>query len=291
MKSKLIPMLVLFVMLLTGLISQVHAITASEYSIIINLSGKQRMLTQKISKEMLLVAYGIESDKNQKKVMKTASLFEKTLEGLIEGSEELGLPPTKNVIILEQLEEVDKLWVKFRTIFYVVALGGKVQINKVAKLNLPLLKKMNAAVKLYEIDAKKMTGKNAGVVINLAGKQRMLTQKMSKEMLLTALGYMPDKNQARLRETASLFDRTLNGLRDGDTELNLPPTKNTAIVTQLDKVASLWAEFKTIIDRVTGINSAKISRKDVQEMAKLNLPLLREMDKAVKMYELASQIE
>ena len=51
---------------------------------------------------------------------------------------------------------------------------------------------------------------NYNRVINLAGKQRMLTQKMTKEFLLFALEVDQAKNLRSLRATRNLFDRTLN---------------------------------------------------------------------------------
>ena len=83
-----------------------------------------------------------------------------------------------------------------------------------------------------------------GTVINLAGKQRMLTQKMSKEILLIAKGIDVEANKASLEKTALLFDKTLKGLVNGDADLGLPKTTDPAILEQLGVVSSLWAEFR-----------------------------------------------
>jgi CheY-like chemotaxis protein len=53
--------------------------------------------------------------------------------------------------------------------------------------------------------------KNDGTVINLAGKQRMLTQKMSKESLALSQG---TGSKESLEKTAGLFDKTLKGDRE-----------------------------------------------------------------------------
>ncbi|MCU7806207.1 MAG: type IV pili methyl-accepting chemotaxis transducer N-terminal domain-containing protein, partial [Candidatus Thiodiazotropha sp. (ex Lucinoma borealis)] len=45
-----------FLMIMLIITGDVLAVTASEYAVVINLSGRQRMLTQKMSKEMLLIA-------------------------------------------------------------------------------------------------------------------------------------------------------------------------------------------------------------------------------------------
>ena len=57
--------------------------------------------------------------------------------------------------------------------------------------------------------------KNDGVVINLAGRQRMLTQKMSKEALGVHKGDNVETYRTQLKQTASLFDKTLKALMNG----------------------------------------------------------------------------
>jgi hypothetical protein len=116
-------------------------------------------------------------------------------------------------------------------------------------------------------------------VINLAGKQRMLTQKMTKELLLVAIGIDADANKANLAKTVALFDRTLKGLKDGDKDLGLPGTKDPAILAQLDIVTMLWGEYKPVLDAVD------VSDAGLAKAAVLNLPLLKSMNTAVKMYE------
>ena len=53
--------------------------TAAEYGVVLNLSGKQRMLTQKMSKEAVLVALGVNKDGNLANLTATRDLFAKTL--------------------------------------------------------------------------------------------------------------------------------------------------------------------------------------------------------------------
>lgn len=289
MPSQLVRLWFLPFLFLTLLAGDALAVTASEYAVVINLSGRQRMLTQKMSKEMLLVAKGVDAEANRAQLAKTAALFDSTLKGLRDGSAELGLPPTQDPVTLRQLSKISGLWEQFHALVSQVVDGGEVDVAKVAELNLPLLKDMNTAVRLYEKAAKRDTGKQAGVVINLAGKQRMLTQKMSKEVLLVALGHDAEANRANARGTASLFDRTLKGLKDGDTDLELPKTDDPAIRAQLDTVNGLWQQFQPLVERAGAADAAPPSAADLARLAELNLPLLAEMNKAVKMYEQAEQ--
>jgi len=263
--------------------------TAAEYGTILNLSGKQRMLTQKMSKEIMLIALDNDATANTGNLAKTAALFAKTLHGLRDGDASLGLPPTTNARIIRQLDRVSAIWTGFQTTVDQIVATGTVtaeQVAVVASANLPLLKQMNKCVKLYEKDASKAGLKSdpgLAVTINLAGKQRMLTQKMSKEFLLVAYGQEREQNQLSLMETYGLFERTLTGLIDGDVTLDLPGTTNPAIQAQLDVVHALWTSFKPIVEN--GASSATIDKEDIRHLAEANLPLLKQMNRAVGMYE------
>ncbi len=268
-----------------------YAITEQEAGTVINLSGKQRMLTQKMSKEMFLIAKGISEAQNKENLEKTAALFEKTLNGLINGDNDLNLVAAENQKVVAQLERVTKLWDEFKKNVDSV-LGGdtsKAVLEKIARENLPLLKNMNRAVKMFEDDAKKLGGESLdpgmAVTLNLSGKQRMLTQKMTKELLLLANGIEPDKNRRNLKKTASLFGRSLKGLQVGDKDLELPGTENPDISEQLKLVEELWEEYKSVLDNVISSESSVVPEELLVKAAKMNLPLLREMNKAVKMYE------
>jgi hypothetical protein len=113
----------------------------------------------------------------------------------------------------------------------------------------------------------------------------MLTQKMTKELLLVALGIDLDKNKRNLKKTTSLFERTLKGLLDGDKDLDLPGTKDSAIRNQLATVGKLWKDYKPVLNKTIASESNKVSQGDLEMAAKLNLPLLKNMNAAVKMYE------
>lgn len=105
------------------------------------------------------------------------------------------------------------------------------------------------------------TAEEYGVVLNLSGRQRMLSQKMSKEMMLIALGVDAQKNLAELEKTAALFDRTLKGLRDGDKELRLPPTADERIRRQLDATERVWREYQGTVKGVLARGS--VTAEDV----------------------------
>lgn len=274
-------------------VSSVYAAgpTSAEYGTVLNLSGKQRMLTQKMSKEVMLIALNEDKATNLKNLKNTSALFDKTLKGLRDGDGDLGLPITSSSRILRQLDKIDKIWVDFHPVIKDILKSqsvSKEQVQVIATNNLPLLKQMNKAVGLYEKDAKKgglKASPGLAATINLSGKQRMLTQKMSKEFLLVAYGYQIEDNKLSLLETYSLFEKTLIGLKDGDENLGLPGTKAQHIRDQLDTVTGLWINFKPIVAYAADHKTTNVSSGKITELAKTNLPLLKAMNKAVGMYE------
>lgn len=259
----------------------VHAVTAQEMGTVINLAGKQRMLTQKMSKEILLIAKGINVDVNQASLQKNAVLFDKTLQGLLNGDVDLALPKTEDPKIVQRLNKVAKFWKSFHDSVTAVVKGdtNREILENIAKQNVLLQQNMNKAVRMYAQSSGSSLEPAIATTINLAGKQRMLTQKMTKELLLVANGIDVEENKIYLTETIALFDRTLKGLFDGDKGLALPGTQEPAIRTQLEIVQKLWKEYQPILDAID------ISEAGLTKAAQLNLELLKQMNKAVAMFE------
>lgn len=267
--------------------SQMNAITKGAFTemdkqmaVKINLSGKQRMLSQKMTKEALLISLGVDTEVNKKNLEVSATLFDQTLKGLQSGDESLNLTKTDNTKIIKQLNEVTTLWKEFYPNIKAITASDNDNkaLKNLASMNLPLLKTMNKAVGMYT----KSSGadlNDLANVINLSGRQRMLTQKMTKELLLVASDINKSDNLDNLKVTAQLFDKTLKGLMSGDKDLNLPTTKSAAILKQLVVVKLLWDEFQAVVEK------ADTSTESLKKVAELNLPLLAEMGAAVKMYE------
>ena len=247
--------------------------TKQQSGVVINLAGKQRMLTQKMSKEAFFIAKGIDVEANTENLKKTAALFDKTLKGLIDGDSSLNLPKTENKEILAQLQKVTDLWGPFKANIEKVIAGkaDKATLEAIAKENLPLLKNMNAAVQMYAKASGSNLAPEMAKKINVAGRQRMLTQKMTKELLLIANGIDADANKANIKKTAALFEKTLDELIAG--------CKKADIKAQFEGVKKIWAEYAPIV------NGADTSDEALKKAEKLNMTLLKESNKAVKMLE------
>jgi len=266
--------------------------TAAEYGTIINLSGRQRMLSQKLTKELLLTALNVDAASNLQNAVKTAGIFDKTLHGLRDGSKELGLPPTQDKAILSQLDQIGALWSEYHELVNVISTAGTVtpeQVKRLAAINLPLLDQLNGCVSLYENQARSgsLSGNPAlAIAVNLAGRQRMLSQKMTKEFCLLALGYEPEKTRLQLQETTQLFTRTMTGLSNGDKELELSPSINTPeIAEQLKMVNMQWKAYGTFMRAAVEGTPNAFQIETIHDVADRCIPLLRDMNTVVTQYE------
>jgi len=138
--------------------------------------------------------------------------------------------------------------------------------------------------------------KDDGLVINLAGRQRMLSQKMTKEIL--DYSATADANLAgTIRNTAKVFDITLKALTDSgkapltlnlrNTEYRQCPASSGEVRAQLLKVSSLWKLFYRHLDIVVdGGSGADASLAWVKAN---NVKLLSEMNAAVVLMQSASE--
>jgi len=251
----------------------IHQIPQESASII-NISGKQRMLTQKMTKEALFIAKDIQKKKNIQNLKETTELFDKRLESLINGDSNLSIPKTTDKEILNQLTKVSALWtlLKLNMNLIIEDKANQETFKSIANDNLLLLKSMDEAVEMYTIKSN-FYKKNPYLAeqINLSGRQRMLTQKMTKELLLVANDINVNENRRNTQKTGTLFEITLKNLIDN--------TKDEEITKQLYTVAEEWAKYRTIIKMVN------TSENSLNRLDKLNMPLLEKMNIAVEMYE------
>lgn len=133
-----------------------------------------------------------------------------------------------------------------------------------------------------------------GTVINIAGRQRMLSQRIAKQGLRIAFDSgNRAAYRAKLQNASKMFDTSLKALLDGgEAPLNngktatLPATNNQAIRDQLATVFDLWADVKSYSEGLLNeSNSDEALRSLAFQLEERSVPLLVEMNKAVGMYE------
>ncbi len=128
-------------------------------------------------------------------------------------------------------------------------------------------------------------------VINLSGRQRMLSQKLTKEVLLLAQQQDPQLHaQARqlLGETLQTWQRVHKGLRQGDTQLDLPGNNSKAIQLLFEKIEPSFQIISDATLHILELNygeSPAMQKRLVDSIVKTSIPYLNWMDKAVFQYD------
>jgi len=112
--------------------------------------------------------------------------------------------------------------------------------------------------------------------INMAGRQRMLSQKIAKEAILVA---SQSENRATLTKTMQLFEQSHKSIVNGSSAQGMNPITSPVILKQMQQVNSLWLSYKEVINSYTESPTAAMSR----EIQSQSLTLLKEMNKAVSM--------
>ncbi len=273
-----------FVLIIMGH-TLLFAVSDKELGVTIDLSGKQRMLTQRMAKEALLIMLDRAADVNRKRLRANVRLFDKTLQGLIGGDRDLGLVPVQDAAIQKQLAHVAKLFAPFKASVAAIISGKATDADfnqVVLKKNMILLKEMNKAVYMYAAltDQAENQALKMATNINLAGKQRMLTQRMAKDLLIASMASPKDRVPyvRDFKACQALFDRTIAGLIDGDKKLHLIKTELPNIRDQLEKVQAIWKlRQRTFAQAVENQNALAHAVESLDT-------LMTEMNTAVRLY-------
>ncbi|MEN8146614.1 MAG: type IV pili methyl-accepting chemotaxis transducer N-terminal domain-containing protein [Campylobacterota bacterium] len=140
----------------------------------VNMAGKQRMITQRMLKDYALIGMNNTYGDPQTDLPKMVALFDKNLNEL--------QAYLKDKPSLKSLSKVAVLWAPIKK-----SLGKAPSIDKVAALQRDLEALLNAAHESTGLIAK-ASGSTAGKTVNMAGRQRMLSQRMASLYMLRVWG-------------------------------------------------------------------------------------------------------
>ncbi|MDI1308819.1 MAG: ATP-binding protein [Methylotenera sp.] len=113
---------------------------------------------------------------------------------------------------------------------------------------------------------------NDAISINLAGRQRMLSQRTAKVLLTiqvdAAQGKFNDKNTAELKKVVLLFDATLNAFKSGgqvlggdEKAVTLNKVSDSAATKAVDAALTIWQPYKQLLTPV--INSQVVEESSL----------------------------
>ena len=263
------PLVYLFLLVTSLMLAQTPKESVN-YKNIINISGKQRMLTQKMTKAFLLQVKDIKGSKVENELNFSKIIFEKQLSILKKD-------PT-SAVTKANLDKVDVLWADFKSSI-TKGISNENALNLV-KTNTALLKACNSVVTVIEAEAQKNASADANLkalasIINISGKQRMLSQRM-------CLYFMASKNYPEQQaEFKGVLKNVFEQFSGAIQTLSASTLNNTAIKSELSAVVNIWSNYKA--------NKAQILevREDVEKMYALTNDLTKRFDKITTLYELS----
>ncbi len=157
-------------------------------------------------------------------------------------------------------------------------------MNVSTKLYLALFMQFIVTISLVSILLYMQTKqKHDSLVINLAGRQRMLSQKMTKEILLFTEGHLSSE---KIANTIDVFRDTLKSLNHGgkapldlaQTQFaELPRPSSKKVVDQLQKVESIWGEYQKNALEIL----AEKDQPALEQIKEINATLIQEMKEVV----------
>lgn len=189
----------------------------------INKAGRQRMLSQRMSKAWLAMLQNVEKTNAQKVLDKSMALFDRQL------SELKGFAP--NPELLGTYTKLEAAWSDFKTL-----LVGKAPSPQIAAALLQQDAKVLALAHLGTQQFEAALAKPMGRLVNLAGRQRMLSQRIAKFYLATTL---PVEAATAGQEIAKARDEFLAAIP----LLKNAPESTARIQSELALVESQWLFF------------------------------------------------
>ncbi|KEJ94541.1 Type IV pili methyl-accepting chemotaxis transducer N-term [Pseudosulfitobacter pseudonitzschiae] len=271
-----------------GLVPEATAQVAASGSAVVvrvDISGRQRMLSQRMAMASCFVMGDVETEKNIKNAHQAYDLFSQTQGVLRHGGTRDNLEPERDPQVLALLDQSDEIFDTYgRAVLQVTHQDlQSVVVAQVTELDLPLLKLLNQTVGAIEASGTSAT--QDGVLantVNIAGRQRMLSQKVLKEFCYVSLGVDRERQQKRLAETLALFETSLALLETGSAEQNVLAPPNKRARGRLKRARLVWEKLSPILHRA--IAGQDLSRDDLHRVASFSEDLLKASQHVVASY-------
>ncbi|MEL7090221.1 MAG: type IV pili methyl-accepting chemotaxis transducer N-terminal domain-containing protein [Pseudomonadota bacterium] len=276
--------------IITALISDapvLHAASESPQVIRqkINLSGRQRMLSQRMSAAACIAMTGLANGERAMVAQSAHDEFQNVLNGLRDGDAALGLPSASSAEVRAALDTVAATWTAISPPVQQLAAGyaNVHAIQQIMQTNTDLLRQSNAAVQ--EIVAKyggSSIAADMAKAIDIAGRQRMLSQRMVKAACFVFVDIGDTDVRGELSAAITLFDTSLNDLMNGNLSEGIAAPPSPAVAQQLARVAELWQPFRRQLEDMS--SGTRAGPDDLLAIAASGDVVLRESNQAVLRY-------
>ncbi|MCB1887934.1 MAG: type IV pili methyl-accepting chemotaxis transducer N-terminal domain-containing protein [Rhodocyclaceae bacterium] len=223
----------------------------------INKAGRQRMLSQRCAKCWLMISEGVLADRAGKWLEQSIALFEDGMTSLST------LQPSPE--IRESLAQLEAAWRPY--LATLLQSPSKAKAKAVFDASDEVLAIAHQTTKAYEAQASSAVGN----LINIAGRQRMLSQRMAKFYFFERIGVEADASRLALEKAAHEFVDAMKVLRESS-------ETTEAIAAELALADQQWFFFDAAIREPVGERAAR-------NIATTSERILQQLDLVVSRYE------
>lgn len=261
MKVTFLPFILITSLLLFSGVSKTVFSQQLNISQSINQAGLQRMLSQRMAKNYILLSQDIDSQAAANELDESSALFEENLfklNGAIHDEESK-----------QALKKLKQNWYGFRQ--FVLSDVSKEQTAQVVDRSTLLLNSAHALV----LSLEKSSRAHSDHLINVSGRQRMLSQRLAMLYYASNSGVQEKVFQQEMHKTSRQFGQALS-------KLIAAKENNAEINEALQEVNNQWSFYKT---KFNGSNKGRFAPKTIKVVSE---SLLKEMNSITKLYEVES---
>lgn len=215
----------------------------------IRLASQLPTLTQQVAAASCSLTSDVDVEEAHDILVTATQMFDRYIVALRDGDEDLHiLGPETNRRMLHDLDLVEEEWQAIHgAIDSVIADGHDVDsAHIIDDHNLKLLELTSILASdvaahyahPFEISTADLQS------MQLAGRQRLLTQKMAKDACEIWTGYHAEEGREDLVGSMVIFENSLRALRDGFPAAGIKPAPNDIIRADLDSLLARWAVLK-----------------------------------------------
>jgi len=269
---------------LTDIVDQAEEKKAEDKKVL-NYAFKQRMRTQWIARDALLIAMGINSSFYQKEILQNANAFNENFNNLIGSKKDIQKAEKRDPKFAQKIKDVKSTWITFYDSVKKISKNPKDKevLKFIGENNIKLLDDIayifTNFIKSYQ-STDKLEASMAHIKSMLytqVGKPRMYINKLVKERLLIQEGINKKENQKSLKQSLQDMDRLMKALKDGDKELELNGTEDKKILDKLSISQQIWEEVRTLIQK------EKLTDQELKILVKKNENFIKTQTEVVKL--------
>ncbi|MCU7853944.1 MAG: type IV pili methyl-accepting chemotaxis transducer N-terminal domain-containing protein [Candidatus Thiodiazotropha sp. (ex Monitilora ramsayi)] len=228
----------------------------ADYGEAINQAGRQRMLSQRMVKAFAQIGQQILYANPRKQLTAAIKLYQKQLDNLKAFA--------RSKASQRALARAEKVWTRYRK-----TANGEVNLDNAIELNQISEELLQASQQVVQALVQEAKTEKAHIV-DISGRQRMLSQRMAKFYLLLSWGLEDQVYHSEFKKAEQEFSQAL-------LELNGSSLNTSEIKEVLDKVKKQWRFFQLtkIMDEGQYLPSV---------VARTTETLLKDMNRATGLY-------